>query len=312
MGRPTAFLVWISIMTTAISATADYPELEVDREALRQRVRDLSTIRPPRNYRNPDALNRAAALIQTWFQAVGLETREQTFTVEGTTYRNVITSVRTDRPERFVVGAHYDVCGDQPGADDNASAVAGLVEIARLVRIHSEGLRYQVDFVAYSLEEPPFFGTRHMGSRYHARSLKQAGVPVRGMISLEMIGYFTDAPDTQRFPLGLMRFFYPTAGNFIAVVGNLRSRGLVQEVKGHMRRASIGVESLASPAWVPGVGLSDQSSFWKQGYPAVMITDTAFYRNPHYHLPSDTIDTLDFERMGEVVKGVTWAVLNMK
>ncbi|MGD8250716.1 MAG: M28 family peptidase [Desulfobacterales bacterium] len=293
----------------APTGTADDLFLTPDPCRLEATVVALAGLDPPRSYRHHGSLERAAAAIEDRFAEAGYGVETQPFSVRGTLYRNLIASVGPDRGDRLVVGAHYDVCGDQPGADDNASGVAGLIEIARLVKPYADRLRYRVDFAAYSLEEPPFFGTPHMGSRFHARSLKTQGVSVRGMISLEMIGFFTDASDSQRFPFGPMRFVYPTTGNFIAVVGNVGSRRLVREIRRHMAGAGVGVESLAAPAWVPGVSLSDQSSFWRHGYRAVMITDTAFYRNPHYHLPTDTPDTLDYQRMAEVVKGVARAIL---
>jgi Zn-dependent M28 family amino/carboxypeptidase len=229
----------------------------------------------------------------------------------GHLYTNVIGTMGTDGAERVVVGAHYDVCGEQPGADDNASAVAGLLEVSRLLNPFASTLKYRVDFVAYTLEEPPFFGTPEMGSYVHAQSLHEDGVKVRGMISLEMIGYFTDEEDSQDYPLPLMKLFYPSKGDFIGVVGNFRSRALVKEVKGHMSAAPINVESLSAPAIVPGVNFSDHRSYWEFGYPAVMVTDTAFFRNPHYHRVSDVAETLDFDTMKEVVKGVAWTVLNL-
>ncbi len=293
----------------APTGTPDDPFLSPEPGRLEASVAALAGLDPPRSYRHHGSLERAAATIEDRFAEAGYEVESQAFTVRGTPYRNLIASVGPEKGDRLIVGAHYDVCGDQPGADDNASGVAGLIEIARLVRPHADRLRYRVVFAAYSLEEPPFFGTSHMGSRFHARTLRKQGVSVRGMISLEMIGFFTDTPNSQRFPFGPMRFVYPTTGNFIAVVGNLGSRRLVREIRRHMVGAGVGVESLAAPAWVPGISLSDQSSFWRHGYRAVMITDTAFYRNPHYHLPTDTPDTLDYQRMAEVVKGVARAIL---
>ncbi len=302
----------IAMMLPPGAAGGGGPDLAADPAALRRTVADLTSIDPPRNYRHPASLDRAADRIRDALLALRLPAEDRPFRVDGRTYRNVVASVRPDLPARIVVGAHYDVCGDQPGADDNASAVAGLLEAARLVASRRERLAFRVDFAAYCLEEPPFFGTRHMGSRHHAAALRGEGAEVRAMICLEMIGYFTDVPGSQRFPAGFMRLFYPDTGNFIAVVGNPRSRRLVREVKASIGEAQIPVESLAAPAWVPGVGLSDHSSFWKHGYPAVMVTDTAFYRNPHYHRVTDTIDTLDFERMAQVVRGVAWAVLQLR
>lgn len=285
---------------------------EVDIRALHDTVEFLTTLQPPRNEQFPQSLDTAAGYIGEQFQHFGLSATMQEFAVDGTIYRNVIGVCGADKADRIIVGAHYDVCGDQPGADDNASAVAGLLEIARLISQCEAEASCRVDFVAYSLEEPPFFATEHMGSYIHAQSLHKQGISVRGMLCLEMIGYYTSLPNSQKYPLGVMGAFYPSEGDFIAVVGNVGSSQLVNELATHFRQTSLKVERLIAPALVPGIDFSDNRNYWKFGYPAVMITDTAFYRNPNYHLPTDTIDTLDFEKMAEVVKAVTRMLLNLQ
>jgi Zn-dependent M28 family amino/carboxypeptidase len=288
-----------------------YPELDVSVSNLKETVKFLVSIQPYRNFTNPASLNKAAGYIEEKFKEFGLSTEIQHFQVEGETYKNVIGSYGKDKEERIIVGAHYDVCGDQPGADDNASAVAGLLEIAQLAGNYASASKYRFDFVAYSLEEPPYFRSKKMGSYFHAKSIYDQGVTIRGMICLEMIGYFTDEKNSQRFPLPFMKMAYPSEGNFIAVVGNFSSRSLITEVVTHFKHAAIKAESLKAPALLPGVDFSDHRNYWYFGYKAVMITDTAFYRNPNYHRRGDTIDTLDFEKMGEVVKGITWTLVNM-
>jgi Zn-dependent M28 family amino/carboxypeptidase len=212
----------------------------------------------------------------------------------------------------LVVGAHYDVCGDQPGADDNASAVAGLLELARLLGEHQPEVAYRVELALWPLEEPPNFRTGNMGSAQHAKSLAERGADVRGMICLEMLGFFSDSPGSQKYPAPGMGLLYPSVGNFIAVVGNGGSWGFTRKVKARMAGASeLPIRSINAPALVPGVDFSDHFNFWKQGWDAVMITDTAFYRNPNYHLVSDTPDTLDYERMAQVVTGVYAAVTTL-
>jgi len=291
--------------------THNYPELDVSISNLKETVKFLVSIQPYRNFANPDSLNKAADYIENKFKDFGLSTDIQHFQVEGETYKNVIGSYGKDKKERVIVGAHYDVCGDQPGADDNASAVAGLLEIARIVKDFALLSKYRFDFVAYSLEEPPYFRSKKMGSYFHAKSLYDQGVTIRGMICLEMIGYFTDEKNSQHFPIPLMKMAYSSEGNFIAVVGNFSSGSLVNEVVKHFKPAGINAESLKAPALLPGVDFSDHRNYWRFGYKAVMITDTAFYRNPNYHRRGDTIDTLDFEKMGEVVKGVVWGLVNI-
>ena len=240
-----------------------------------------------------------------------MQPEEQAFTVAGRTYVNIIAAAGPKDAGRVIVGAHYDVCGDQPGADDNASAVAGLLEIARFLKKHESELKYRVDIVTYALEEPPFFGTSNMGSYVHAEYLHRNNINVKGMICLEMIGFFTEEKDSQAYPLGLLKILYPSTGNFIGIVGNWASWGFTNQVAKHMKKARIAVETLKSPSFVAGVDFSDHRNYWKFGYDAVMITDTAFYRNKNYHERSDTMDTLSFIKMQEVVKGVCWALLNI-
>ena len=213
--------------------------------------------------------------------------------------------------QRLVVGAHYDVYGENPGADDNASGTAGLLELARLLKSQNPDLKYRVDLVAYTLEEPPFFRTEFMGSAVHAKSLFDAGIKVKGMISMDMIGYFSDAPKSQDYPLGLLKLFYPAVGNYIAVVGNLGNVGMVRKVKKEMKKAAaLKVRSINAPASLPGIDFSDHRNYWKYDFDAVMITNTAFYRNKNYHEPTDTPETLNYEKMAEVVKGIYGAVVN--
>jgi Zn-dependent M28 family amino/carboxypeptidase len=205
----------------------------------------------------------------------------------------------------LVVGAHYDTVPGTPGADDNASGVAALIEIARAFAELSP--RRTVRLVAFANEEAPHFGGPGMGSLVYARALKAAGEKVRLMASLEMLGYYSDAPGSQRYP-PLLDAFYPDAGNYIGLVGNLAAWGPLRELHGAFKAASpFPVEHLAAPEWVPGVSLSDQYAFWENGYKAVMVTDTAFYRNPHYHLESDTPDTLDHGALGAVTDGLAGA-----
>lgn len=277
---------------------------------LEAHVRTLSSEFLPRDFAHPENLDGAAAYIRSAFEQTGAAVSDQPYEAGGATYRNVIASFGPDTPERIVIGAHYDAAGPFPGADDNVSGVAGLLELAHLLGQAPPPVR--VELVAYSLEEPPYFRSPYMGSAVHARALVEQGVRVRAMLSLEMIGYFTDAPRSQRFPLGILRAFYPSEGNFITVVGKLGQGRVVRRVKRAMRRAStLPVHSLNAPRWIPGVDFSDHVNYWDAGWDAVMITDTAFYRNPYYHTAQDTADTLDYQRMAQVVQGVHAAVLDL-
>jgi hypothetical protein len=290
-------------------------DIIVDKERLRQDVQTLAAMVPPRNAKNVASLDKSAEYILEEFKKTGGRTEIQRFVDDGKEYRNVICSFGPETGERIVIGAHYDVQGNQPGADDNASGIAGLLELSRLVQSLKPELKYRLDFVAYTLEEGqlwkhPF--ARHYGSYIHAKSLAQAGVQVRAMIGLEMIGYFSDRPHSQKFPLFFLKWFYPDKGNFIAVVGKWGQGSLVKKVKNLLAVPSqVPVESLTAMSFLPGLSFSDHQSYWKFDYPAVMITDTAFFRNKNYHKPSDTADTLDYERMAEVVKGLYWAVINL-
>jgi Zn-dependent M28 family amino/carboxypeptidase len=212
----------------------------------------------------------------------------------------------------LIVGAHYDVCGDQPGADDNASAVAGLLELARMVFEQQPALDYRVDFVAYCLEEPPFYATERMGSFIHAKSLYDANVDVIGMICLEMIGYFSDEPNSQPYPIPELAAFYPSVANFIIVVGIEQYASFSEQVHWLMSyNSGIDVQIIIFPTPDMLADMSDHRNYWQFGYNALMINDTSFIRNPHYHEPTDTIETLDFEKMTEVVNSAYKAVVGL-
>lgn len=288
-----------------------YPHIDIIKDNLITTVEFLTTIRPYRNHKNVTSLNKVSRYIQNKFKEYGLSVTLQEFEVDGKLYNNVIGSFGPHDAERIIVGAHYDVCDEQQGADDNASAVAGLLEIARAIGSKSYPTNNRIDFVAYTLEEPPYFRTKHMGSYVHAKSIHDINAKVKGVIVLEMIGFYSDEENSQQYPLSLMKFLYPSIGNFIAVVGNFGSHNLVKKMKDHMSRSPIGVESLVAPTSLKGVDFSDHHNYWKFNYDAVMITDTAFFRNVHYHQITDTIDTLNFEKMQEVVKGLVWSIINL-
>jgi Zn-dependent M28 family amino/carboxypeptidase len=300
--------LWMTQPVFRIPERLDAPAAEPTR--LEETVRELVERFHPRDFGHPENLSLAARYIGDRLRRTGAAVSEQTFEAAGASYSNVVAAFGPDTREVVVVGAHYDVAGEMPGADDNASGVAGLLELANLIARAS--LSRRVELVAFALEEMPFFSTDGMGSTVHARSLRSAGRRVRAMLCLEMIGCFSDEPGGQRFPFSVLRLLYPGRGNFIAVVGNLGGVGLVRRVKGAMRSASdLPVCSINAPALVPGVDLSDHMSFWRQGDPAVMITDTAFYRNPRYHTEGDVPETLDYRRMARVVDGLRRAVLDL-
>ena len=286
------------------------PQPSVDSSILKAHVQKLSVDLSPRDERHRENLDRTADYINGELKSFGATVSEQPFRVEGRSFRNVIATFGPETAERVVVGAHYDVAGPYPGADDNASGVAGLIELGRL--LSKQELKTRVELVAFTLEEPPFFRTTGMGSAVHAQSLKKGGVKVRVMFSLEMIGYFSDTPDSQEFPAAILRLFYPSRGNFIAVVGRTGEGLLVRRVKRTMREASsLPVYSISAPSFIPGIDFSDQMNYWDAGYDGVMITDTAFYRNRNYHTENDTVEKLDYTKMAMVVQGVFASVVKM-
>lgn len=273
-------------------------------------VKALSEVTPARNYRNLESLNETAHYIKGKFEEYGYAPQEQKFMAEGNEYKNIIATVGPEDAPTLVIGAHYDVCDDQPGADDNASGIAGLLEIARLIQANKPVLKYRIEMVAYTLEEPPFFKSRLMGSYIHAKSLSDSNRDVIGMIGLEMIGYFTDEENSQNYPLSPMKLFYPTKGDFIALVGRFSDGRLLKHLKKNMKKTAMKISVLKAPSFVPGVDFSDHRNYWSMGFSAVMVTDTAFYRNPNYHQISDTIETLDFDKMSDVVKGLYLSIVN--
>lgn len=277
-------------------------------EALRRHVEFLATMDPPRT--GAVALGHAADYIQKEFEKGAGVVRRQTFEVADERYHNVIAAFGPQTGDNLVVGAHYDAVAGSPGADDNASGVAALIELAQL--LDEERVSRPVELVAYALEEPPYFRSRFMGSAVHARSSAGGGGGVSLMICLEMLGTFSDEPGSQDYPFGPMRWFYPDQGNFIAVVGRLRDFPSVQRVKRLIAEGgAIPVRSLSAPTFIAGIDFSDHLSYWNEGFSAVMVTDTAFYRNQRYHTALDLPDTLDYRRMAEVVRGLLHAVYQL-
>ncbi|MFT3746267.1 MAG: M28 family peptidase [Pyrinomonadaceae bacterium] len=272
-------------------------------ERLRTHVEKLSNDLYPRNHLNLQNLNLAADYIRSEFEKTGGKVSEQSFRVNGSDYRNVILTLAEGREPRMIVGAHYDAAYQTYGADDNASGVAGLIELANL--LSKEQLGKQVDLVAYSLEEPPYFGTDQMGSYVHAKSLFDSGAPVKLMVCLEMIGFYTDEPNSQNFPLILGRLLYPSKGNFVAAVGNFSNAMTTRSFKYSMSSVEgLDTYSLNAPAQIGGTDLSDHRNYWNFGFDALMVTDTAFFRNKAYHTVGDTADQLDYVKMAKVVDAV--------
>lgn len=273
---------------------------------LERHVRALTIDFHPRDSDHPENLSKTARYVAARFEAAGARVERQEFSIRGVGFENVIGRFGPSDGQPLIVGAHYDAFGgfgDNPGADDNASGTAGLMELARLLQ--GTELRRPVELVAFSTEEPPFFASSSMGSAVHAESLASRGVEPAGMICLEMIGFFSR---DQPWPHWFLALLYPDRGDFIGVAGRWQDRRLARAVKRAFRGASeVPVYSFNGPAGMTEA--SDQRNYWAHGWEAVMVTDTAFVRNPHYHSPGDTASTLDYRRMAGVVDGVANAVL---
>jgi hypothetical protein len=276
------------------------------RETLRGHVSRLAGEIGERTVLRPKALEAAAAWIEEELRGAGYPVEREEYDVDGVRCRNLIAVLPGREGETLVVGAHYDSPPGSPGADDNATGVAGLVEIARALRAGSP--RRTVRFVAFANEEPPHFQTSAMGSVVHARASKARGDRIAGAVVLESIGFYREGRGTQQYPYPFS-LLYPDTGDFIGFVGDFSSRSLVKDAIAAFRRTTpFPSEGGAPPGWIPGVGWSDQWSFWQEGYPGIMITDTAPFRNPHYHTPRDRPDTIDFDRLARVVGGLIRAV----
>jgi Zn-dependent M28 family amino/carboxypeptidase len=280
--------------------------LNIDRDRLWRHLQMIVGERSP--FSGSQHLAAVASFIEAELLSYGLVAESDCFTFGGETFHNIVARYPIEQNvPLIIVGAHLDSVVGTPGADDNASGVAVLLETARLLsQVH---LQFQILFCAFNLEE-----LNMIGSTALARKLKASGRTVAAMVSLEMVGYKDSRPGSQKLPVGLSRF-YPDRGDFIAVIGNWRSNALLKKFAAGMRQvAGLPVETLSVPGkgmLIPAVRLSDHAPFWDLGYPALMITDTSFYRNPHYHAATDTIETLDIDFMAKVCESVVRAVVGL-
>ena len=274
------------------------------RRSLERHVNTLAGDIGERNlYRYP-ALLRAADYIEAEFAAMGYQPRSQTYQLRDKAVRNIEAEIQGTQLDAgiVVVGAHYDSVTGSPGANDNATGVGAVLELARVLRDRSPPRT--VRFVAFVNEEPPWFYSDAMGSVHYAERAASRNENIVAMLSLETIGYYSDSPGSQRFPVPL-GLFYSDTGNFIGFVGNLRSRDLVRRaVKRFRASTQFPSEGLAAPGWLAGVGWSDHWSFWRAGYPAIMVTDTALFRYAQYHTYADRPDVVDYERYARVTNGL--------
>jgi len=328
-GRKAKILGAIILVIAVIAAIVLYPlvrtkyqaseshvlapgELPESARSLYRHVEALSVNIGPRSFKDCEALARTQEYIVKNLREWGYSPALHPFNYKGREYFNIEASIAGGGApdEVIVIGAHYDTVERTPGADDNASAVAVLLEMCRLMKDFSPART--IKFMFFSLEERPAFATRSMGSEVYAKKQKEAGADIRGMICLEMVGYFSDKAGGQTIPIPLMGKGISTTPDFIGVIGNNDSKDLAAKVRGSIEAGSrVPVESLVASGMIPGVDFSDHRSFWRTGYKAVMVTDTAFYRNPNYHTSKDTIETLDFEKMADLLGGLIRAARDL-
>jgi len=281
------------------------------RDFIRQHVETLAGRIGERNATRYDHLTAAADFLDASLGGAGFEVRRQRYEVGGKPFDNLEVEIRgTSRPEEIVVvGAHYDSVSGAPGANDNATGAAAVVALAHMFGGTQPARTLR--FVAFVNEERPFAHTADMGSVVYAGRSRERGERIVAMLSLETIGYYTDAPGSQRYPSPL-DWVYPSTGNFIAFVGNFASRRLVRRTIGAFRReTSFPSEGGVLSERLPGVGWSDHWAFWQAGYPAVMVTDTALFRYPHYHTAADTPNKIDYDRLARVVIGLEHVVADL-
>lgn len=297
-----------SYRDTLLALTAEEQQLAQDLES---DVREIAS--EPHNYLAYDRLLQTAQYLETEFTRAGYQVNHYKYTVDDQEFDNLeVEIIGKTQPEKIIIiGAHYDSVANVPGANDNGSGAASVLALARIFAEKPQ--QKTLRFVEFVNEEPPFFWTEDMGSLVYAKICKQRQDNIVGMMSLETMGYYSDVPGSQKYPAPL-NLFYPMQGNFIAFIGNLDSGNWVKQVIGSFRNhTQFPSEGAALPNLLPGIGWSDHWSFWQQGYPGLMVTDTAPFRYPHYHTAQDTPDKIDYGKLAQVVSGlerVIWDIAN--
>lgn len=304
---PVLALKWMTAVPGR-SYAGPLPSLTAGESAMAARLkRDVEAIASaPHNIEHPEELEQSAAHIEGVLASLGYAIQRQRFAADGQIVRNIEVVIEPAKPDAgtIVIGAHYDSAGMAPGANDNGSGTAGVIELARRLADLRGKARYRLRLVLFVNEEPPYFKTPLMGSLVYAKRLKQSGEQVIGMMSLETIGFYSDREHSQHYPSPL-DMLYPSKGDFVAFVGTTSSRSFLREAVGSFRSStrfpSVGG---TAPAFIQGIDWSDHWSFGQVGIPALMVTDTAPFRYPHYHSPADTPDKVDYERLARVVSGL--------
>ena len=258
-----------------------------------------------RNLEKYQALTNAADFLEASFKKTGYQVERQEYQVEGKTCYNLIVEIKggTKADEIVVVGGHYDSVWGSPGANDNGTGAVATLALSRI--FSGKKPERTLRFVEFVNEEPPYFQTDQMGSAVYAKRCRVRGEKITAMFSLETVGYYTEEEKSQKYPIPILKLFYPSKGNFIGFIGNRASKPLVEEALASFRHhAKFPSEAIATFETIPGVNWSDQWAFWQAGYPAIMVTDTAPFRYPHYHTPEDTPDKIQYEKMARVVSGL--------
>ena len=312
-----AFFILIQVtngLAAGVAAEREHAMIDIPDTAKRieSHLKTLTMTIGERSVRTPANLKKTAEYIQLIYNEIGMDAHSEPYDYHDLNVANIVSEISfsSNPTHRFLIGAHYDSVAGTVGADDNASAVAVQLETARNLKslIGKENLDLSVTFVSFALEEPPAYGTRYMGSRVYAQKALRENEKIDGMICLEMVGYACYEPGCQRYPFPLQFFGYPKQGDFIGIVGNFKSGAFTTSLfQAFQKNKDLPVVKLKVPlnGWIlPSVRLSDHASFWDQGYNAVMVTDSAFFRNPHYHLASDTMEKLDLRFMAELVESL--------
>jgi Zn-dependent M28 family amino/carboxypeptidase len=287
-------------------------DIQKTKAQLKVHLKNLTETIGERSVRFPENLNKTVAYILSFYKEIGLQAWSEAYEYRGFEVANVVAEISSgaDTSRRYLLGAHYDSVAGTVGADDNASAVAVQLEAARYLKdlFDRDKLDLNVKFVSFALEEPPAYRTRYMGSRVYAKKAHREQEKIDGMICLEMVGYACHEPGCQKYPFPLGFFDYPQKGNFIGIVGNFKSREFTTALtNAFQKNTELPVVKLSVPCngWIiPPVRLSDHASFWDKGYKAVMVTDSAFFRNPNYHTAADTMEKLDYRFMAELVESL--------
>ena len=301
----TLILTIITLFTNNVRAD------HIDTLSIKKHLNNIIHTEKPRNHKNIESLNDVASYIFDDFNKYADSVYYQPYVIDNKEYKNVVCVFGSQNVKTIVVGAHYDVCGNQDGADDNASGVVGLLELAKLLK--GKKLKYRIEIVAYTLEEPPHFRTKNMGSFIHAKSLYDNKTDVYGMFCLEMIGYFDDSKKSQDYPISPLSLIYGNRGNYITLVNKFSKGKFSRKFNNQFKsQRLINTKKFTAPAKLPGIDFSDHLNYWAFDYSALMITDTAFYRNKNYHENTDTLETLDLLRMSKVIESVYHTLLSMK